>query len=241
MKKIFFEEINSTNTYAKENIHKLEDKTIIYTNKQTAGRGRFTRKWVDLGAENLYMTIVLKPSEKFNEIYSNITQYLSLKTCKVLEKYNVTPKIKWPNDNLVNNKKIAGILSEAVFKGEKLQGLAIGIGVNLNANIEDVKAIPDRIATALNLETEKKINRDEFMNKLLAEFFKDYDKFLSNGFISIRDEYLSYSVLVGKKITIQHLNKQIEGIFETINNDGTIQLVTSHGIEDLSIGDIITT
>lgn len=241
MKKIFLETIHSTNTYAKENIEKFEDKTVIYTNKQTAGRGRFVRKWVDLGCGNLYMTIVLKPSTEFKPVYSNLTQYLSLKTCKVLETYGVIPSIKWPNDNLVNNKKISGILSEAVFKGQKLQGLAIGIGVNLNANLADVQAIPDRIATALNLETGNKIDRDEFMDLLLKEFFSDYEKFLSGGFELIREEYLKYSVLIGETITVQHLNKQLKGKFETVNTDGTIRILTDHGIENLSIGDIITT
>lgn len=241
MKKIFLREINSTNTYAKENIDNLEDKTVIYADRQTAGRGRFTRKWVDLGSKNLYMTIVLKPSNKFEPVHSNLTQYISLKACKVLETYGVEPKIKWPNDNLVSNKKISGILSEAVFQGGKLKGIVLGIGVNLNAEEAAVKAIPDRIATSLNLETGKEINRDEFLDKLVTEFFKDYNEFLINGFNSIRDEYIKYSVLIGKQIKVQHLNKTYEGIFETVNSDGTIRIITDNGVKNLSIGDIITT
>ncbi len=240
MKKIFLQKTNSTNTYVKENIDNLEDKTIIYTNHQTAGRGRFTRKWVDLGSKNLYMTIVLKPADNFEPVHSNLTQYLSLKACKVLETYGVAPKIKWPNDNLVNNKKISGILSEAVFQGNKLKGIALGIGVNLNADETDVKAIPDRIATSLNLEIHKEIDRNEFLDKLATEFFKDYNEFLLNGFSSIRDEYLKYSVLIGEKIKVQYLNKTYEGIFETVNSDGTIRIITDNGVENLSIGDIIT-
>ena len=239
MNKIHLVEINSTNTYAKENIDKFEDKTVIYTDRQTAGRGRFTRKWFDLGSRNLYMTIVLHPGEKFIETYSNLTQYLALKTCKVLEAYGVNSQIKWPNDNLVNGKKIGGILSETVFKGDKLKGIALGIGVNLNAKLEEVKAIPDRIATALNLEINQPIDRDKFLDVLIESFFEDYEEFLKKGFSSIRDEYLKYSVLIGENITINHLNKQIQGKFKTINSDGTIQIETTSGSINLSIGDIM--
>lgn len=239
MRKIHLTEINSTNTYAKENIDEFADKTVIYTDRQTAGRGRFTRTWVDLGSRNLYMTIVLHPGEKFIETYSNLTQYLALKTCKVLASYGVHSQIKWPNDNLVNGKKIAGILSEAVFKGNKLKGIALGIGVNLNAKLEEVQAISDRIATALNLEVNQPIDRDKFLDVLIESFFEDYEEFLKKGFSSIRDEYLKYSVLIGEKITINHLNKQIQGNFKTINQDGTIQLETASGTINLSIGDIM--
>ena len=236
---IHLKKIDSTNTYAKENIEKFEDKTVIYTDCQTAGRGRFTRKWVDLGCRNLYMTIILHPGDKFTETYSNLTQYLSLKTCKTLEEYGIKPQIRWPNDNLVKNKKISGILSEAVFKGNILKGIVLGIGVNLNAKIEDIKAIPDRIATSLNLETKNDINRDEFMQKLLDNFFNDYDKFLSDGFPSIKAEYIKYLNGLGTEITIQHLKEKLHGRFESVNDDGTIKIITPEGEVNLSIGDIL--
>ena len=239
MQIIHLKKINSTNTYAKENIEKFSDKTIIYTDRQTAGRGRFTRKWVDLGCRNLYMTIILRPGEKFTETYSNLTQYLSLKTCKTLEEYGVIPQIRWPNDNLVNSKKISGILSEAVFKGNTLKGIALGIGVNLNAKLEDIKAIPDRIATSLNLETGTEIDRDEFMHKLLNNFFNDYNNFLSGGFPSIKSEYIKYISGLGTEITIQHLKEKLQGTFDSINNDGTIKIITPKGELNLSIGDIL--
>ncbi len=239
MKKIHLDEITSTNTYAKENSDTLEDKSIIYTDRQTAGRGRFERKWVDLGSRNLYMTIFLRLGPEFRESYSNLTQYLSLVNCKTLEEYGVIPKIKWPNDTLVNNKKISGILSEAIFSGNRLKAIILGIGVNLNANVKDVRAIPDRVATALNIETSQDIDRDEFLDKLVSNFFKGYDNFIENGFESIKKDYIDHSVLIGEKITIQVLNKKINGIYKTINNDGTIKLLTQKGEENFSIGDIL--
>ena len=76
MKIIGLEETDSTNNYAKINIETLADRTVIHAKRQTSGRGRLNRKWIDLGEGNLFMSVVLKPSDTFNEIYPNITQYL---------------------------------------------------------------------------------------------------------------------------------------------------------------------
>ena len=148
MKKIYLEEVESTNLYAKQNIDVLFDRTLVQAFVQTSGRGRFQRKWVDFGRGNLFMTFVLKPSDKFNEIYSNLTQYLSVILCKILENMDLKPQIKWPNDVLINGKKVAGILSESVMSGSLLKGIVLGIGVNLSATEKQVSEITDKKVTA---------------------------------------------------------------------------------------------
>ena len=84
---IHLDEVNSTNLYAKQNLEILSDRTIVIADKQTNGRGRFDRTWIDLGEGNLFMTIILKPSSSFNEVYANLTQYLSVVLVKILEEY----------------------------------------------------------------------------------------------------------------------------------------------------------
>ena len=157
MEFINLEKVDSTNLYAKKHIETLDDRTVILTKEQTAGRGRLNRSWIDLGKNNVFMSIVLKPSETYQEVYSNITQYLSVVLCHALEDYGLKPQIKWPNDVLVNGKKIAGILSESVIQGTKFKGLVLGIGINLNATDERVKSITDKEVTALNLELKKEV------------------------------------------------------------------------------------
>ena len=181
---IQLEEVSSTNLYAKENLDSFEDKTVIIAISQTSGRGRFDRKWVDLGEGNLFMTIVLKPSNLFEEVYANLTQYLSVVLTKILEEYGLSPKIKWPNDVLVNDAKISGILCETVMQGTNFKGLVLGIGVNLNADKGDLKQIKEKVATALNIELEREyIDKNLFTEKLLNEFFKNYEEFLKQGFL----------------------------------------------------------
>lgn len=240
MEIIELEEIDSTNSYAKSNIDLFVDGTIIHARRQTNGRGRLNRSWVDLGDGNLFLSIVLKPSDSFNEIYPNITQYLSVVLCKVLESYGINPQIKWPNDVLINGKKIAGILSETVMQGSGFKGLVLGIGVNLNSDYDKLNSIPDKIATSLNLELNKKIDTDKFLNNLLDEFFKNYDKFLNIGFEYIKEDYINRNCFLNKEINIQIFNRIENGLAHSINDRGELVLLSKENKQSvLTIGDIL--
>lgn len=221
MKLHYLNEINSTNSFVKEHISELENCTVVYTFKQTAGRGRFDRKWVDLGEGNIFLSIVLKPSSMLKPVYSNLTQYTSLKLVQVFCSYGLDAKIKWPNDILINSKKISGILAETIFKENLLKGIVIGVGLNLNADKNDFVKI-DKSATSLNLEIGKKVDKMEFFNKFIANFEQDYDLFLQKGFLLIKNEYENYIDFLGKEISIINLGKSHTGIAEKITNNGAI-------------------
>ena len=237
---IELEEVNSTNLYAKENLNVLEDKTVIIANSQTNGRGRFDRKWVDLGEGNLFMTLVLKPSNTFKEVYANLTQYLSVVLANVLEEYGLSPKIKWPNDVMVNNGKIAGILSETVMQGNNFKGLVLGIGVNLNADKSNLKQIKERVATALNIELEREyVDKNLFTEKLLNEFFKNYEEFLKVGFSMVKEEYVRKCNFLGKEISVQVFNSKKSGLAREINDNGELVLQNKNEEFILTMGDIL--
>lgn len=237
---IELEEVNSTNLYAKENLDSLEDKTVIIAKRQTSGRGRFDRKWIDLGEGNLFMTFVLKPSNTFQEVYANLTQYLSITLAKILEEYGLSPLIKWPNDVMVNGGKIAGILSETVMQGSNFKGLVLGIGVNLNADPADLKQIKERIATALNIELNREyIDKKLFTEKLVTEYFKNYEEFLKQGFVMIKKDYTEKCNFLGKEISVQVFNKKKTGIAKEINDFGELILENKNEEFILTMGDIL--
>lgn len=235
------EETESTNSYAKEHISAMADKTVVHALRQTCGRGRLNRKWVDLGENNLFFSIVLKPSDVFKSVYSNLTQYASVILCKVFENYGINPKVKWPNDVMVDGKrKICGILCETVVEKGSLKGIILGIGVNLNAAQNDVENIPDRVVTALNLEIGKPVNADAFLNEFLDNFFENYDKFLSEGFEFIMNDYLNRNCFLEKDLKVQVLNEIKSGYAKNINNKGELILQTDNNKElILNIGDIL--
>lgn len=241
MKVITLPQTDSTNNYAKLNINNLDDKTVVHALRQTNGRGRFNRSWVDLGENNLFFSIILKPDKSYLSLLPNFTQYACLALCKILENYGTNPKIKWPNDVMIDGeRKISGILSETVMRSGELEGLVIGIGINLNAKKEDVDAIADRVATSLNIEICKDINMESFLNEFLNEFFSNYDNFLRHGFSYIKNEYIKRSCFIGKDLTVQVLNDVKTGYAEGITDDGELVLRNKNN-EDvvLSIGDIL--
>ena len=239
MKKIYLSEVDSTNLYAKSNIENLADKSIVHAANQTAGRGRLQRTWVNLGEGNLFLTFVLKPSNSFNEVYSNLTQYLSVVLCKILEEYGLKPQIKWPNDVLINGKKIAGILSETVMQGSLFKGLVLGIGVNLNTSEKDFASVIDKEATSLNLEISKPVDVNLFLDKLAEEFFADYDNFLQKGFELIKNDYISRTCFLDTEICVQVFNDKKCGIAKAINDKGELVMSNNQKEFVLTIGDIL--
>ena len=239
MERLYLEQVDSTNKYCKEHISDLKDKTLVYTFNQTSGRGRLGRKWSYVGEDNIYASIVLKPSDTMSDIYSNLTQYLCLILAEVFEEYNVDSKIKWPNDILINNKKISGILAESVINKSKLEGLIIGFGINLNCETGVLDLI-DKPATALNLLTDKKIDKNDFLNKILDKFCLGYNEFIEDGFLFIKEDYKKRANFLDKKITIKVLDKTFCGIAQDITDNGALMLIDDNNKEHIFwIGDIL--
>ncbi len=240
METISLDTVESTNLYVKTHIDELSDMTVVHAQKQSNGRGRLQRKWVDLGEGNLFLTFVLKPSNMFSNIYSNLTQYLAVVLCRVLENYGLKPEIKWPNDVLVNGKKIAGILSETVMQGSLFKGLALGIGVNLRADNESVKLVKDKDITALNMEINKDVDTGAFREDLCSYFFSEYNNFLNRGFELIQDDYILRACFLGKEITVKLFNSELKGVAKSITGNGELVLIDKNNKEFvLTIGDIL--
>ena len=239
MELLFLKEVDSTNKYAKEHILELADGTLVYADIQTAGRGRMNRSWESNSGDNLYASIVLKPSKELKEFYSNFTQYLSLVLVEVFEEYKVYPKIKWPNDVRINTKKIAGILAETVFEKKELKGIILGFGVNLNCTKEDMDSI-DQLATSLNLELNCKIDREIFLKKVIDKFCLRYNKFIKEGFLLIREEYKKRAEFLNSTVTVRIFDKDISGLAKDITESGALEIVDSNNKKHvLLIGDIL--
>lgn len=239
MELFYLEQVDSTNKYAKNNIDKFTDMTVVYTSIQTSGRGRLQRTWNFMGEENIYASIILKPTEEYKEIYSNLTQYLCLILAETFEEYNIIPKIKWPNDILVNNKKISGILAESVIVGSKLKGLVLGFGVNLNCNQEKLDLI-NQPATSLDIETGMKIDRDIFLNKILDKFCLRYNEFIDEGFLLIKEDYKKRAGFLDKAITVKVFDESFVGIAKDITDSGALKILDKNNKEHvLLIGDIL--
>ena len=238
MELLFLDTVDSTNKFAKEYLEILNDKTLIFADMQTNGRGRLERKWNSNSGENVYASIVLKPSKNLKEVYSNLTQYLSLVLAEVIEEYNLCSKIKWPNDVMINGKKISGILAESVVEKNELKGI-LGFGVNLNCQKEEMERI-NQPATSLNLETGMEIDRNIFLKKVVDKFCLRYNKFIEEGFLLIREDYIKRAEFLDSIVTVSVFDKKLTGFVKDITNNGALKIVDENNKEHvLLIGDIL--
>lgn len=229
---LYFETLDSTQTYLKEHFSQLDDKTVVVADQQTAGRGRFDRKWVSqLGG--LYFSILLKPTK--TDFLANLTQLMALSICQAAEKYGIEPKLKWPNDVQVNGKKLCGILSEAVAKNGHIACLVLGVGINVAQ--KDLSHVGQPAISLCELGV--KTSKQDFLQEVLALFFQRYRAVLEEGFSIIRPAYKERFPYAGKQITIKNGAHVLCGVAHDLSPRGTLLLQTDSGKQEILIGDLL--
>lgn len=229
---IHFEELDSTNTYLKTNRAELPHGTAVYADRQTAGRGRYDRKWVSQKG-GLYFSILLKP--KNTRFLANLTQLMAVSVCRALEELGADPKIKWPNDVQVNAQKICGILSEAVTAKGRVEAVVLGAGVNVSQEGLDKIDQPAVSLKELGINTTK----ERVLNLVLESFWRDYPALTDGGFKTIRADFLKRFAALGKEVTVKNGEKTIFGTAQDVSPNGTLMLRTASGLEEIYIGDLI--
>ena len=226
-----FDTIASTNSYAKQAIEKkqITENTLIIANSQTAGRGRFDRKFFSPAQTGIYMTIAFFVQKTAEDILY-ITLIAAIAVVKAIKNLTgITVQIKWVNDIFFNNKKIAGILTETIFNTEtnKTESVITGIGLNVNTQI-----FPDElknIATSLNINISR--------NRLIAEITNNFFNLDNKTNEEIINEYKKY-LIVNKKIICYINGQKFSGKIEGINDNGNLIINTNNNHILLNSGEI---
>ena len=229
---LYFETLDSTQTYLKEHFNELPDQTVVTANTQTAGRGRFDRRWVSEPG-GLYFSILLKPTK--TQFLANLTQLLALCVCQAAEKYAIQPNLKWPNDVQVAGKKLCGILSETITQNGQVAGLVIGAGVNVAQKDLSHVGQPAVSLRELGVTTAK----EDFLQTVLEPFFASYSAVLEDGFKAIRSAYLERFPFLGRQIAVKNGASAVSGVAEDLSPEGTLLLHTQRGPLEILIGDLI--
>ncbi|SHE72384.1 BirA family transcriptional regulator, biotin operon repressor / biotin-[acetyl-CoA-carboxylase] ligase [Thermoanaerobacter uzonensis DSM 18761] len=219
--------IDSTNNLAKEIASNVPDGTVIIAEEQTAGRGRLGRSWISQKGCGIWMSIILKPNIQPQEAI-NLTQVAAISVVKAIEEvFHVESKIKWPNDIILNNKKVCGILTEMSSEIDKINYVIIGIGVNVNCDNfpEELKGK----ATSLYLETNSKVDRKKLTASILNNLEFYYNAYLQKGFVYIRPICIEKSITIGRQIKVIANEGEIEGKAVTIDNNGSLVVETKEG------------
>lgn len=195
------EAIPSTNTFALNSFSSFEEGSVILAHHQTKGKGRLGRQWSATMGKSIALSLVLRPTIDSQSL-PLFTQLTAAALCQALKAYGDT-QIKWPNDIVLNGKKIAGILIESQFQENQLEGLVIGIGINTHLEHEDFEDSLLHKATSLKIETRQIVDP----NVIIADFLTVFDQFYSDWlkthktypFISVCKKE---SALLGKEIHV---------------------------------------
>ena len=186
---IRLDKVDSTNTFLSENLNNSDffEGIIVVANQQLKGRGQGQNIWLSKDGENLLFSILLKPKCDLNYQY-HLNQLIANSICQTLKLYGLDSQIKWPNDILVKNKKIAGILIENKIKGKILDSSIVGIGLNIEQS-EFPKELVN--PTSMLLELQKNIDKDDVLNSFIIQLEKNYFQFKRKEFDLINKEYQS--------------------------------------------------
>ncbi len=237
---IYSVEVESTNSVLLDKANKFNiDGTVLLAEKQSKGRGRKERIWYSAKEQNLTFSILLTNKKLLSKNLNLLNFAASLSVALSIEKlYQLKSELKWPNDVLINSKKICGILLESTSQGNKIDRLVIGIGLNVNQSLfqGNFNAEP----TSIKIETEGiNINREILLAELLNTFEGVIEKIPVSP-DSILKDWKERCSLMGEKISITDNNSIKYGIFEDIDNDGYLLLRIKDKIERIHFGDVST-
>jgi BirA family biotin operon repressor/biotin-[acetyl-CoA-carboxylase] ligase len=233
----YFESTGSTNDDALRWIAEgAKDGSLVIANEQTSGRGRMDRKWVTRKDTSLAFSLILHP-----ETSSHIPMFAPLGALAValsLEKlFEACPQIKWPNDVLLDRRKICGILTEASWREENLQGVVMGIGINIASNA--VLAADEFIFPASTLQSclNTPVDRLEILAEVLRQIFLWQERVGSPDFLRIWGDHLAFS---GEEVIVHQPGRDpATGIFTGITPEGSLIIRQESGMElVITAGDV---
>ena len=228
-KQIHFDEIDSTNTYLKNTYRLLDNFTFVSADYQKRGKGRNDRVWQSNPGENLMFSFLIKDEALLKK--SNIISLLTaIEVARVIEAYKVNGvSIKWPNDVLINDKKVCGILAEA-----KLPDYLV-VGVGLNANQKEFPNDLRRPATSLSIELKKDIDIEELKNAL---FHKIVIELNSTNEDECLEYFRNHNYLQNKRVRVSINNEIFIGEVVGIDDSFCLQILSHDMLLHIDSGEI---
>ncbi|WP_368504478.1 biotin--[acetyl-CoA-carboxylase] ligase [Alkalihalophilus sp. As8PL] len=226
----YFDAVDSTQYVA----HKLAQEGVkqghvVIANEQTAGRGRLGRVWHSRSDTSISMSLILRPSLPPQKT-PQITLLAAVAVVRAIKKNTgLTCEIKWPNDILLNGKKLVGILTEMQADPDLVHSVIVGIGLNVNQQKDDFGEDIESIATSLSIASGKTVDRANLIADILSEFEWLYDEYLIEGFSTIRPMWEAYSISVGTYIYARMIKEVIYGYAKGITDDGVLLVEDEHG------------
>lgn len=225
-------ETDSTNNEAARN-SLMEDGTVFTAEIQTGGKGRLGKAWVSPDGSGIWMSVLLKPDIAPPKA-PEITLVAGLAVCRALKEYGAM--IKWPNDIVIEGKKVCGILTEMSAEIERVNYIICGIGINVN-----IESFPTQIAdkaTSLYRVTGERHDRCAIIKAVLEEFEPLYTEYLKSGLSPFLESYKANCVNIGRHADAVYKDKTVSGEAVDITDTGELVIKTTGGNVTVSSGEV---
>jgi len=239
---ISYRKVDSTNDVAYSLAEKgLKEGAVIFADEQARGKGRQGRTWSSPPRGGIYMSCILRPAMAPAEI-SKITLVAAVAVAKAIRMVTgLDARIKWPNDILIGQNKVCGILTEMKAEQDSIAFIILGIGINVNTA---AKCLP-KGAASLKLESKgagrgENISRVELARKVLEELDEYYDILMRKGFAPVIDEWRGLSAMLGSRIKVVLPARAFEGTAHNVDPDGSLVVRLDSGVlQKVQSGDIV--
>ncbi|WP_145408864.1 biotin--[acetyl-CoA-carboxylase] ligase [Paenibacillus xylanexedens] len=200
----------------------VSEGAVVLAEEQTSGRGRYGRSWYSPPGKGIWMSILLRPQQPLRNT-PQLTLLTGLAVCRAIRSFTgVDAGIKWPNDVLVNGRKVCGILMESALEDHELRYCIAGIGVDVNFDKQDYPEELSAIATSLQIETGKSVDRTLLTAAILTELEQLYDMYQKQGFNVIAALWEALSVSLHRDIEVSNAQGVVEGIAMGIDSSGAL-------------------
>ena len=224
-----FCEVESTNNIAKFLAETgSPEGTVVIAETQTKGRGRSGKKWTSPSG-GIWLSIILKPKIEPSKI-SLITLVTGVAVAKTMKDMNIDAKIKWPNDILINNKKVCGILTEANIKSNNVNYVIVGVGINTKLDINTLDEDLQEKTTSLYKETQEEIKEPSIIAKFFNEFEEIYNLFKDKKFDEVLYDWKQMNQTIGSYVEVkQPFGEVFKGTAVGIDYEGRLILKLESG------------
>jgi BirA family biotin operon repressor/biotin-[acetyl-CoA-carboxylase] ligase len=221
---VCLDRVDSTNSEAERQLAAgCRVPLVILARAQTAGRGRRGRTWHSPAADNLYSTFVFRPKLGPDHM-QDFTLWMGLNICELISNFcRIQPGLKWPNDLLIKERKVGGMLTEARIDSDQIHDLVFGLGLNLNGPTSDLPRDLHRTAGSLAEATGARVDLNRFAAALIGRVLTAYDHFMDGGYQDkFAELWARYDVLRGRPVTVTQGDRTVTGTATGIDNEGSL-------------------
>ena len=238
----YFQSLDSTNTTARILAEEgVPNYSIVVSEQQIQGRGRRGREWFSPKSSGLWFSIILRPYELSPSQAAPVTLVTSAIVANLFNNYYELPmKIKWPNDLLLRGKKVGGILTELKGELDHVEYLIVGVGLNVNQQLEDFPKNLRKIATSLYLENNQYYNRTDLLLNIRDSMVRGFNLFFTEGFTPFYLPWKEHNITLGHIVTLSWQGGILQGKALHITLDGSLQIQDNRGeIHTINYGELI--